>query len=77
MLPKTPEGRTFLFSPRFSEGLQLPAERVAIRYQVTKAQAIEEFRRLIAIKTFTVDEDATKISPTPLSMQTFHHFPPD
>ena len=76
MLPKTPEGRTFLFGPRFSEALQVPAERVAIRYQVTKAQAIEEFRRLIAIKTFMVDEDATKISPTPLSMQTFHHFSP-
>jgi hypothetical protein len=77
MLPRSPEGRTFLFSPRFSEALQLPAERVAIRYQVTKAQAIEEFRLLIAIKTFTVDEDSTKISPTPLSMQTFHHFPSD
>jgi len=77
MLPKNPEGRTFLFSPRFSEALQVPAERVAIRYQVTKAQAIEEFRRLIAIKTFMVDEDATKTSPTPLSMQTFHHFSSD
>ncbi len=77
MLPKSPEGRTFLFSPRFSEALQVPAERVAIRYQVTKAQAIEEFRRLIAIKTFTVDEDATRISTTPLSIQTFHLFSPD
>jgi hypothetical protein len=77
MLPKSPEGRTFLFSPRFSEALQVPAERVAIRYQVTKAQAIEEFRPLIAIKTFTVDEDATKISPTPLSTQIFHVFPPN
>lgn len=74
MLPKSPAGRAFLFSPRFSEALQMPAERVAIKYQVTKAKAIEEFRRLIAIKTFTVDADATKISPTPLSTQTFHAF---
>jgi hypothetical protein len=76
MLPKSPEGRAFLFSPRFSGGLQVPAERIAIRYQVTNAEAIEEFRRLIAIKTFTVDEDATKISHTPIRTQNVPYFTP-
>jgi hypothetical protein len=37
-------------------------------YEVLPEVAIEEFRRLIAIKVFTADVDAEKISPTPLSM---------
>lgn len=69
MLPKSPEGIEFLFSARFSDALRVPAERVAIEYRITKDDAIEELRRLLVIKAFTADEDATKISPTPLSTQ--------
>jgi hypothetical protein len=69
MLPQNLEGIAFLFSSRFSEALQVPAQRVAIPYQITEAEAIEELRRLLAIKVFTADEDANKISPTPLSMK--------
>jgi hypothetical protein len=69
MLPKNPEGIAFLFGTRFSEALQVPAERVAIQYQITKEDAIEELRRLLIIKAFTADVDANKISPTPLSMR--------
>lgn len=67
MLPKNPEGIAFLFDARFAEALRVPANRVAIEYQITREEGIEELRRLIAIKAFTVDKDATKISPTPLS----------
>jgi hypothetical protein len=67
MLPKNPEGIAFLFGSRFSDAIQGPSQRVAIISQVSKEEAIEEFRRLLAIKMFTVDEDASKISPTPLS----------
>jgi hypothetical protein len=69
MLPKNPEGIAFLFGSPFSEALQVPAERVATEYQITKEDAIEELRRLLVIKAFTVDKDANKISPTPLSTQ--------
>jgi len=68
MLPKHADGIAFLFGSAFSEALQAPAERAAVLFQVTEEEAIEEFRRLLAIKTFKVDEDATNISPTPLSM---------
>jgi hypothetical protein len=67
MLPENPEGIAFLFGTRFSEALQVPAMRVAIQYQITKEDAIEELRRLLMIKAFTADIDANKISPTPLS----------
>jgi hypothetical protein len=67
MLPNNPEGIAFLFDSAFSKAFQAPAERVATRYRVTKEEAIEEFRRLLVIKAFTVDKEANKISPTPLS----------
>jgi hypothetical protein len=69
LLPKSREGIAFLFSSTFSDALQAPAERAATLHEVTREQAVEELRRLLAIKVFTVDEDATKISPTPLSKQ--------
>jgi hypothetical protein len=74
MLPENPEGIAFLFGTRFSEALQVPAMRVAIQYQITKEDAIEELRRLLIIKAFTADIDANKISPTPLS--THNHLNP-
>jgi hypothetical protein len=67
MLPKNHEGIEFLFDERFSQALQVPAERVATAYNISKEDAIEELRRLLVIKAFTVDKDANKISPTPLS----------
>lgn len=67
MLPKNPEGVNFLFNSSFADALEIPAKRLAKEYCITEDEAIEEFRRLVAIKTFTVDQDATKISPTPLS----------
>jgi len=69
MLPDNPEGIAFLFSSHLSEAVQVTAARIAIQYNITKEEAIEEFRRLIVIKAFTVDVKATKISPTPLSKQ--------
>ncbi|KAE8451333.1 hypothetical protein EG329_003962 [Mollisiaceae sp. DMI_Dod_QoI] len=35
----------FLFGSRFSDALQVPAERVANDYNITKENAIEELRR--------------------------------
>jgi len=64
MLPKNPKGISFLFGLHFSEALQVPAARVAIERKITKDDAIDELRRLLVIKAFTVDENATKISPT-------------
>lgn len=58
---------SFLFSPAFSDALQEHAAHVRVVYNVATEKVIEEFRRLLAIKTFTSDVDATKISPTPLS----------
>lgn len=71
MLSDNQDSIAFLFDSRFAEAFRVPAERVAIEYRITKDEAIVEFRRLLAIKVFTVDEKATKISPTPLSTQ--HH----
>jgi len=67
LLPNSPNGIAFLFSPDFSTALNVPAERAASSYGVTKEQAIEELHRLLALKAFMADHDATKISPTPLS----------
>jgi hypothetical protein len=67
LLPKNPEGIAFLFSPPFSEALEVRAEYLAIKYQINTEDAIEELRRLLAIKAFTVDKDGNKISPTTLS----------
>lgn len=57
----------FLFSSEFSVAFQDVVEEIGRVYRVSREQAIEEFRRLLAIKTFTFDVNATKISPTPLS----------
>ncbi|KUJ11530.1 ubiquitin-domain-containing protein [Mollisia scopiformis] len=69
------EAVAFLFGSRFSDALQVPAERAAMLYRTTGALAIEEFRRLLAIKMFTVDTDADKISPTPLSQSSSEDYP--
>lgn len=67
ILPGKPKGVAFLFSPYFWETLLDSAVKAASEYMVTWEEAIEEFRRLIAIKTISQDQYATIISPTPLS----------
>lgn len=69
ILPNNHEGITFLFSEAFSNAISVPAKQVAKQYQITAETAMEEFRRLLAIKAFTGDKYATKISPTPLSKE--------
>lgn len=61
------EGIAFLFAPRFSDVLYGAAARVTRAYNTYPVKAIEEFRRLLALKVLTRDYRATKISPTPLS----------
>ncbi|KAF4618981.1 hypothetical protein G7Y89_g14866 [Cudoniella acicularis] len=64
----------YLHSPRFVEVIKKAAiqTRVTIIYNVTIDQAVEEFRRLIALKTFYKDQNAEMLSPTPL-MDTLWH----
>jgi len=68
LLPRNPKGIDFLFSAYFSETLKVPVASLAIRYNIIESTVIEEFRRFLAIKAFTVDENADKISPSLLSM---------
>jgi hypothetical protein len=76
LLLRSPEGITFLFSTRFSNDLQVAASQLSVDYNVTADQAIEELRRLPAIKAFTEDHNADKISPTTLMVQFLILSPP-
>lgn len=69
LLPNPDNEIESLFSGAFSTTLQNTSARVAAEYRVTEDEAIEEFRRLLAIKAFTSDVKASKISPTPLSKE--------
>jgi hypothetical protein len=73
-LRQAPEGITLLFSTRFSTATQAAASSAVSEYHVTKAQAIEELRRLLAIKAFTADNSAEKISSNPLRVELFSFF---
>lgn len=53
-------GITFLFGSYFTAALKATAEHFAAQYDVSTEKVIEEFRRLLAIKAFTSDCDATK-----------------
>ncbi|KAG0650279.1 hypothetical protein D0Z07_3275 [Hyphodiscus hymeniophilus] len=66
MLPGCPKGLAFLFSTRILAVLHVPTERLAQEYDKSKKEVAEEFRRFVAIKVFTEDHDAVKISPTSL-----------
>jgi hypothetical protein len=57
----------FLFSKAFHDALETKADNCPRKYGVSAEEAVEEFRRLLAIKTWVVDVDAKKISPTPVS----------
>ena len=67
LLPKPESGIKFLFDPTFASTLKSTASRLAAEYRIKEDEAIEEVRRLFAMKAFTSDEKASKISPTPLS----------
>ncbi|KAG4441343.1 hypothetical protein IFR05_003157 [Cadophora sp. M221] len=71
LLPNT-AALEFLRSSTFSETLQTIGLAVASSNGCTIDECIEEFRRFIAIKAFTSDEIATKISPTPLMDEIWH-----
>lgn len=57
----------FIFGDAFSEALGVASRECSGIFDVTEEFALEEFRRFLAIKIWTVDVDATKISPTALS----------
>ncbi|KAL2070665.1 hypothetical protein VTL71DRAFT_13691 [Oculimacula yallundae] len=66
MMHNVPQGIVFLFSDRVSNSVEGKAQDLASHTDSTKEDFIEELRRLIAIKTFTADEDGTKIMPNDL-----------
>lgn len=63
----SPEATAFIFSKTFHDTLWGKAHSCAVTYGVTSAEAFEEFRRLLAIKTWTKDLNGTEIHPTPIS----------
>lgn len=67
ILPDQPTGITFLFGSRFLQAVDSFAQEIAPKYSINVNTAIEELRRLLVIKTYTVDTLGTKIFPTPLS----------
>ncbi|KAL2070290.1 hypothetical protein VTL71DRAFT_13316 [Oculimacula yallundae] len=69
LLPNPDTGIDFLYSDSLSTVLKETSVRVAAEYGITEEEALEEFRRFMAIKAFTSDEKAKKVSPTALSKQ--------
>ncbi|RDW60196.1 hypothetical protein BP5796_11802 [Coleophoma crateriformis] len=74
LLAHAPNGINFLFSTQLYDMLKGTAsqDHIARIYNVTIERAVEELRRLLAIKTFMRDYDADKISPTPLMDHMWH-----
>ncbi|KAL2069424.1 hypothetical protein VTL71DRAFT_14103 [Oculimacula yallundae] len=74
MLSNNPAAVKFLFSASFTAplGSVLESADLSRKYDLQVSKLVQEFRRLLAIKLFTVDEDATKISPTPLMDEIWH-----
>ncbi|KAH7346274.1 hypothetical protein BKA65DRAFT_551195 [Rhexocercosporidium sp. MPI-PUGE-AT-0058] len=72
MLPYNPEAITFLFSPAFTAPLKAVTKSLSDTSYLPRNVILEEFRRFVAIKLFTVDTEATKTSPTPLMDQVWH-----
>jgi hypothetical protein len=60
LLPQAPNGVAFLFSDRFTNTLKGIASKASDDYSVTAECALEEFRRLLAIKAFMSDHEAEK-----------------
>jgi len=72
LLSSNTAGLIFLFSPAYINALKPTAERLVEEYGFGIEKVIDEFRRLLAIKVFSFDGDATKISPTPLMDELWH-----
>jgi hypothetical protein len=68
LLHKAPNSITFLFNARFSKDLDTPASDLAVRKDVSKAEVLVEFRRLVAIKVFFRDHKGEEIGPSPLML---------
>ncbi|KAK7179656.1 ubiquitin-like protein 1 [Paraphaeosphaeria sporulosa] len=68
----SPDAVVFIFSKSFHDALREKANNCPRKHGVSAEKAIEEFRRLIAIKSWTVDVDAAKISPTPIMDDLWH-----
>ncbi|KAK0119476.1 hypothetical protein ONS95_010923 [Cadophora gregata] len=62
----------FLRSSAFAKALDKPARSVGTCLGYSMNECIEELRRFLAIKVYTSDEGATKISPTPLMDEGWH-----
>ncbi|CAG8975317.1 hypothetical protein HYALB_00010560 [Hymenoscyphus albidus] len=72
LLAKSPGGTQFLTS--FELALAKAAERSQAEslFKVTPAEAIEEFRRLIALKVYMKDTDGILLSPSPIMDAIWH-----
>lgn len=66
LITDSPQIIAFLYGRHFTTTLKETAENAAEDYGVTPDQAVEEFRRLLALKIFSNDSDGRKIGATPL-----------
>lgn len=67
LLPEQPKALELLFGCHLFDTLKETAQETTRGYRSSVEDAVEEYRRLIAIKAYVVDTNATKINPTPLS----------
>ncbi|CAG8948920.1 hypothetical protein HYFRA_00002047 [Hymenoscyphus fraxineus] len=72
LLAKTPTGIVFVsvFEAAFAQAAE--RSHVQVRFNVTPTEAMEEFRRLIALKVFMKDTYAMLLSPTPIMDAVWH-----
>lgn len=57
----------FLYSKTFADALLGVVLAVCESYNIEREEALEEFRRFIALKVYYKDKDSTFLSATPLS----------
>ncbi|XMA18121.1 hypothetical protein WAI453_010912 [Rhynchosporium graminicola] len=58
------KGLEFIFSDRMAYDLDLATGTASSLFRISKEQALEEFRRFVAIKTFAINIMAKEIGPT-------------
>ncbi|CZT51821.1 uncharacterized protein RSE6_13024 [Rhynchosporium secalis] len=58
------KGLEFIFSDRMAYDLDLATGTASTLFRISKEQALEEFRRFVAIKTFAINIMAKEIGPT-------------
>lgn len=66
LITNSPQSIAFLYGSRFTNAMKEAASNAAVLFNVTAAQAIEELRRLLALKVFARDDQGRKIGATPL-----------